>query len=219
MERKIQYVIVSLLCSFFFTPAVLADDRLNAPLLIRVGAYENKPKIFTDESGNVVGLFADILNHISKEEGWQLEYVHGSWSQCLKRLEENEIDLMVDVAYSEKRAQKYHFTNVTVLINWAIVYAGTNQKIESLIDLNGKRIAVMKASIHTEGVEGIKSLAKNFDINCRFVEVESYQEVFERISNGEVEAGVVNRIYGSLFSKAYNVRQTSPLDICSNTSW
>ncbi|MDJ0819670.1 MAG: transporter substrate-binding domain-containing protein [Desulfobacterales bacterium] len=209
MERKIQYVIVSLLCSFFFTPAVLADDRLNAPLLIRVGAYENKPKIFTDESGNVVGLFADILNHISKEEGWQLEYVHGSWSQCLKRLEENEIDLMVDVAYSEKRAQKYHFTNVTVLINWAIVYAGTNQKIESLIDLNGKRIAVMKASIHTEGVEGIKSLAKNFDINCRFVEVESYQEVFERISRGEVEAGVVNRIYGSLFSQAYNVRETS----------
>ena len=186
MGRKNQYVMVSLLCLLFFTPAIFADDRLNAPLSIRVGVYENKPKIFTDESGHVVGLFADILHHVSKEEGWQLEYVHGSWSQCLKRLEENEIDLMVDVAYSEKRAQKYHFTNETVLINWAIVYAGTNQNIESLVDLNDKRIAVMKASIHTEGVEGFKSLAKNFDVNCRFVEVESYQEVFEQISNGEV---------------------------------
>ena len=86
MVRKRNYAIISLLCLVFFTAEVFADDRLNTPLSIRVGAYENNPKIFSDASGRIVGLFPDILNHIAEKEGWQLEYVHGTWTQCLKRL-------------------------------------------------------------------------------------------------------------------------------------
>ena len=124
--------------------------------MIRVGAYENQTKIYTDESGKIVGLFPDVLNYIAQKEGWALKYVHGTWSQCLERLEKNEIELMPDVAFSEKRALKYNFNNETFLVNWATVYTGKNQIIESPVDFNGKKIAVMKGSIHTEGENGIK---------------------------------------------------------------
>jgi two-component system sensor histidine kinase EvgS len=198
------------LCSApFFSSIAFADDSLQAPLIIRVGAYENRPKIYTDESGNIVGLFPDVLNYTAQKEGWRLQYVHGTWSQCLERLKKNEIDLMVDVAFSEERAREYNFTHETFLVNWATVYAGRKQAIESLIDLSGKKIAVMKNSIHTEGDGGIKSLALKFDIDCTFVEVDSYKEVFELLSNNKVDAGIVNRIFGSLFSKEYEVRKTS----------
>ena len=95
----------------FFSANVFADNTPPAPLIIRVGAYENQPKIYTDESGKIVGLFPDVLTYIAQKEGWVLKYVHGTWSQCLERLEKNEIDLMSDVAFSEKRAQKYNFSN------------------------------------------------------------------------------------------------------------
>ena len=186
-----------------------ADDTLQVPLIIRVGAYENRPKIYTDDSGNIVGLFPDVLNYTAQKEGWRLKYVHGTWSQCLERLKKNEIDIMVDVAFSEERAQDYNFSHETFLVNWATVYTGPKQAIESLIDLSGKKIAVMQDSIHTEGEGGIKALALKFDIDCTFVEVESYKEVFELLSNNKVDAGIVNRIFGSLFSKEYDVRKTS----------
>ena len=203
-------VILVFLCSpSFFSSNAFADDTLQAPLIIRVGAYENRPKIYTDESGNIVGLFPDVLNYTAQKEGWRLKYVHGTWSQCLERLKKNEIDLMVDVAFSEERAQEYDFSHETFLVNWATVYAGRKQAIESLIDLNGKKIAVMKGSIHTEGDGGIKALALKFDIDCTFVEVDSYKEVFELLSNNEVDAGIVNRVFGSLFSEEYDVRKTS----------
>ncbi len=204
------YVIAAVLCSspLFFANA-LADDRLQKPLTIKVGAYENRPKIYTDESGNIVGLFPDVLNYIAKKEGWRLKYVPGTWSQCLERLKKNEIDIMVDVAFSEERAQEFSFSHETFLVNWAAVYIGRKQAIESLIDLSGKKIAVMKGSIHTEGEGGIKALALKFDIDCTFVEVEGYKEVFELLSNNEVDAGIVNRIFGSLFSKEYEIRKTS----------
>lgn len=204
------FILLILLCSYsFFSVSAFADDTPQAPLIVRVGAYDNQPKIYTDETGKVVGLFPDVLTYIAKKENWTLKYVHGTWRQCLERLENNEIDLMVDVAFSEKRAQKYIFSNETFLVNWATVYSSKNQAIESLIDLNGKKIAVMKGSIHTEGDGGIKKLALKFDIDCSFVEVDSYKEVFELLSSNEVDAGIVNRIFGSLFAEEYEIKQTS----------
>ena len=186
-----------------------ADSTYQVSRIIRVGAYENQPKIYTDETGNIVGLFPDILNYTAQKEGWRLKYLHGTWSQCLERLKRNEIDIMVDVAFSEKRAQEYKFNHQTFLVNWATVYAGRKQAIDSLIDLSGKKIAVMQNSIHTEGEDGIKTLALKFDIDCTFVEVASYQEVFELLSDDKVDAGIVNRIFGALFSEEYDVKKTS----------
>ena len=195
--------------SILFYEEGFADDKLQVPLTIRVGAYENRPKIFSNNNGKVVGLFPDILEYIAKKEGWELKYVHGTWSQCLDRLAENKIDLMVDVAFSNEREKKYSFTNETFLVNWATVYSGSTNTITSLIDLNGKKIAVMKGSIHTDGNGGIKKLAEKFDINCSFVEVDNYREVFQLVSDKEVDAGIVNRIFGALFSGEFHVKKTA----------
>jgi len=199
--------LVILIPPFFFLNA-LSDDQHQNTLIIRVGAYDNHPKIYTDQSGKIVGLFPDVLNYIAQKEGWILQYVQGSWSECLTRLTNNDIDLMVDVAFSEQRANQYTFSNETFLVNWATVYTNRTQKIDSLIDLNGKKVAVMKGSIHTDGDGGIKKLATKFDIACHFVEVSSYQNVFELLSNNNVDAGIVNRLFGSLHSDSYDVKKT-----------
>ncbi len=105
----------------FCSPNAVADNAMNDPLIIRVGAYENPPKIYTDETGAIVGLFPDVLNYIAEKEGWKFNYVHGTWSECLDRLEKNEIDLMVDVAYSEERGSlfspSFGVTKTSIIFN------------------------------------------------------------------------------------------------------
>ena len=100
-------------------------------LRVRVGAYDNQPKIYTDSKGHVIGLFPDILSYIAFKEGWRLEYVHGSWTEALERLEKNEIDVMVDVAFSEERAKKFIFSKETIFTNWAIVYTKKGFEIDT----------------------------------------------------------------------------------------
>ncbi|MBI9100769.1 MAG: transporter substrate-binding domain-containing protein [Spirochaetales bacterium] len=157
----------------------------------------------------MVGLFPDILENISSKEGWHIEWIPGTWSQCLQRLEKGEIDLMVDVAFSEERAELYNFTKETMLVNWAVIYTGATVTVQSLMDLSGKKIAVMKGSIHTEGMGGIKQLIEKFDIDCQFIEVDSYNKVFDLVSKSDADVGVVNRVFGSLFSESFNVHETS----------
>ena len=78
-QLKYFLLIVSLSISFLM-PCLYSKET------IRVGAYENAPKIFTDESGKVSGFWVDITNYIAKKEDWNIEWVHGTWDECLEDL-------------------------------------------------------------------------------------------------------------------------------------
>ena len=78
---------------------------VSAEKKIKVGIYQNEPKVFLDSTGKAQGFFIDILEYIASKEGWQIEYVPATWESNLIKLKQGEIDLLLDVAYSEKRAE------------------------------------------------------------------------------------------------------------------
>ncbi|MDD5039096.1 MAG: transporter substrate-binding domain-containing protein, partial [Dehalococcoidales bacterium] len=145
-----------LLSAAVLSPVVLANDSIT----LRVGLYENSPKIFSDSKGNASGFWPDIIDYIASKEGWEIEYVPGTWEQSLTRLENNEIDMMPDVAYSEERSKLYAFSSETVYVSWSRVYARKGNEIESILDLEGKSVAVLAGSVNVEGPEGIKELVR-----------------------------------------------------------
>ncbi len=197
-------LLTGILClSILVVPALAQDMR--PPMEIRVGVYENAPKVFTAENGQVVGLFPDLLKYIAHQEGWTLKYVPGTWAECLGRLERGDLDVMVDVAFSEARAKRFEFSSETVLINWGMLYTRRGLRIDSVVDLQGKRVAVMQGSIHTDGTRGIKSLLRDFDIECALIEVTDYQGVFSLLDRAQADVGVVNRLFGTLHQKKYGV--------------
>ncbi len=197
----------TLFCLPFLAAALLLP--LAAPAeTIRVGSYQNPPKIFTTPEGEVTGIFPETLSLVAKERNWDIEYIQGSWSECLERLENGKIDLLMDIAFSQKREQIFNFSSEPLLSNWGIIYAQTESNINSINDMNHKTIAVMKDSIHTEGNNGIKALSKRLNFECNYIEVESYREVLTLIDSKQADAGIVNRIYGSLYASKYKVIPT-----------
>jgi len=185
--------------------AVAADDAR----IVRVGIYENQPKIFTDDAGKAAGFWPDIIEDIASEEGWTIEYKHGTWTECLQMLENNEIDMMPDVAYTEERVRKYAFSHETVYISWSRVYTQKGVEINSILDLEGKDIAVLKGSINVEGSDGIKEIIRSYNINCTYTEVDSYIRVFEMVERGEADAGVTSKDFGYQHETNYDVVKTS----------
>ncbi|MHC5079079.1 MAG: PAS domain S-box protein [Planctomycetota bacterium] len=176
------------------------------PQTVRVGVYENKPKVFTEPQGKASGIFIDIIRHIGAEEGWQLEFVPGTWSEGLKRLEGGEIDLMPDVAFSEKRAKIFDFNSVPVLSSWFHVYCHKEDIYESMLDLNGKRVVVLKGSIQEDV---FRDLAHGFGLSCELVLVDDYKRSLELLDARKVDAVVLNRFYGKEHGADYEVKETS----------
>jgi ABC-type amino acid transport substrate-binding protein len=96
-----------ILCSIFvvsFPGPLFASDTT-----VKVGIYENKPKVFVDSANEPQGVFVDILNYIASQEGWQLDYVASTWEKNLEKLETAEIDLLLDIAESDGRAESFDF--------------------------------------------------------------------------------------------------------------
>ncbi len=187
---------------------LLSFSVLSVGEVLKVGVYDNPPKIFINEKGEISGFFADLVNAIALKEGWTIEYVYGTWEEGLQRVEMGEIDVMVDVAFSEERAKLFAFNQETVFINWAAVYSREGFEVNSLLDLAGKKVAVMKDSIHTVGPKGIMNMAQEFGIELKPVVVEDYTSTFELLDTGEVDAAVVNRIFGETFSRNYHAQST-----------
>ncbi len=198
------FIVFSFFCTTVTLPAIFA----NSTRTIKTGIYENEPKIFTDNE-KPSGFWVELLNHIALRENWNIEWVHGTWNECLQRLEEGKIDLMPDVAYTKVRAKKYAFQNETVFISWARVYVPVGSGIQSFLDLNGKRIAVLKGSVNYIGIDGVKELTEKFGIECIFVETDNYNDVFKLLEKKEADAGVVNKNFGNLNEKEYKVKRTA----------
>ncbi len=116
---------------------------------------------------------------------------------------------MVDVAYSDKRALLFDFNSVEVLNNWGILYVQSGSSIDSIDDLEGKNVATMKGSIHTDGDNGIKSLTAQWNVKCNFIELPDYTSVLEYVDSGQADVGVVNRIFGLTHEEDYSIQRTS----------
>lgn len=166
------------------------------PSVLRIGVYNNPPKIGISSSRQPYGFHIDVLDALLEGTGIKPEYVIGTWEENLGRLERGEIDMMPDVAYSSDRAKVFDFNNESVLLNWAVVYTAASEPLNTMADLDGKRVAVMKDSIHTIGEHGIISMASDFGIKCRFIYFDSYEETFTAIRQGRADAAVVNRLFG-----------------------
>lgn len=181
------------------SPRAHADGRT-----VTVGVYENAPKIFTS-NGKPSGIFVDIIEHIAKAEGWHLRYVPGTWGEGLDRAAKGEIDLMPDVAYMAEREKVYAFHKVPVLTGWSQVYARRGSGIQSILDLNGKRIGALENSIQ---LETFTRMANSFGLKITLVPVADYKTEFEMIAAGKVDAGLTNRFYGLAHARKAGLEDT-----------
>ncbi|MDD3045299.1 MAG: PAS domain S-box protein [Candidatus Delongbacteria bacterium] len=175
---------------------------------LKVGVYDNPPKIFLNDKGDVDGLWHKITVEIARKENWEIEWVYGSWDECLHRLETGEIDIMPDTGVTPEREIKYVFNEETVYLSWNRIYAWKGSEINTVLDLEGKKIAGLRNSFDLEGPEGLKKLLKDFSINAYVIEMNSYEDIFTALKRNEIEAGIVDKDFGVLNETKYSVAKT-----------
>ena len=173
---------------------------------VRVGVYPNEPKIFTNAAGQASGIFADLVREIAREEGWALEFVPCEWQACLEALEAGQLDLMPDVAHNAQRAQRFDFHETPVMYSWSQVYRHPAVPIHSILDLEGRRVAVLEGSIQ----EGrFAELAAGFGIHPQLLPVQSLDEAFRLVATGRADAAISNHFFGNLHAPRNRLVETA----------
>lgn len=196
-----------LIYAFIFSLLVLATGTdACAGRVVRVGVYQNAPKVFLDEQGQPTGIFIDLLEEIAARQDWQLKYVAGSWAQGLDRLRRGELELMPDVAKTAQRETEFAFHREPVLSDWFQIYARPGSGIKSLVDLDGKRLAVLDQSVQEAA---FARLAAEFELRVSLQPFPDYQELFAAVADGRTDAAISNRFYGVLHAERQGLADTA----------
>ena len=197
--RTRSYFLLLILCLLSAIAASAADQR------IIVGLHDNTPLIFTDTDSRVKGIAVDILTHIARKEGWNIQYRPGSYAQCTRRLETGAIDLLPGMAMSAQLEDKFTFGKETIVANWGQLYISSDATFSDILDFHEKDVAVVEADIYFQFFE---TILDKFEIRPRFIMVDSYGKVLSMVHEKTVSAGIVPRLYGAYYEKRFRVRQS-----------
>ncbi|MBN2164043.1 MAG: transporter substrate-binding domain-containing protein [Pontiellaceae bacterium] len=167
---------------------------------VRVGVYEMPPHMFTDYDGSIVGFFPEVLEQIAVNQGWSLEYVHGTRAECFDMLARGEVDLSVDTEGADGL-----YPSDTVFINWDTAFSRSGLTIQSIADLENRNIVVVQDG----GKTSIADLLRAESISCTVTTVEDCREVFLLLDAQGADVGFVNHLYGVLHCNEYDVNVSS----------
>jgi diguanylate cyclase (GGDEF)-like protein len=201
-RARLAIVLLASLIAWVPCPRTAAADLPT----VRVGTFDNSPIVFAQPDHAIGGIAIDVLREIARREHWELVFVHGPWAEKLQELESGKIDILVGIAYSEPRAERFAYSRETLLSNWGLVFKRHGTQIASLLDLEGKRLALMQRSIHTTAME---QELKQFGVNFTPVAADNYAGVLRLVESGQADAGVVNRVFSALNAANFDVDATA----------
>ena len=171
---------------------------------LRVACFE-KDRIVEFEEGRVKGFAVDVFDHIAKQEGWSVEYLPGTLPESITRLSAGEADLILTLGYTEERSRRFAYSSEVLLTTWGRVFTSKGSEVQSLIDLEGKRVGYVDDSFF---YPIMRDLLQQFELECTFVKAKSYDSMFQQISVDRLDAGLADRL------KAYTL--SSSLEISEN---
>ena len=211
MKRLFLLFILQLVLLVFIQDTIAAPS---SPVTVRIAAFNLYPTIFQAKDGSVQGFYVDFLKEIASREGWDIEYVYGNWADGLARIKSGEVDVITNVAFNMERAAFMDYGKVPLLTVWSELYVPVGSAIESIREVKGKKIGVMKGDFNGNN---FVNLVEKLEIPCEIVEYGNFEEVFKAIFSKQVDGGVVNNTFGAAKQNEYNIRSSgvvfNPFDI------
>jgi PAS domain S-box-containing protein len=187
--------------ALFAAPGI-STVRAASGRMVKVGVYQNEPKIFRDADGRAAGFFIDLLEEIAVREEWTLVYLSCQWVDCLADLESGDLDLMPDVAFTPERSAVFDFHRTPVADSWSQIYARSDMEIIGFSNLSGKRVAVLDGSIQQTVFD---QLMKGFGIPVTVLPMDSLKAAFQSSADGSADAAIANHFFGDYFYETYGL--------------
>lgn len=140
------------------------------------------PWTYHDEAGTLTGLDVAIGKKIAEKLGVEARFEETDWDSILAGVDSGRFDIACNgVGYTEKRAEKYNFSDPYVYTHKVLVVRADNEDIKTVEDLEGKTTANTASSTYA-------ALAEEY--GATVTPVNTLTETIELLVNGRVDATI-----------------------------
>ena len=97
------------------------------------------------------------------------------------------------------------FNESSVFVSWGQVYSGKGVQVESVLDLKGQPLALVRKDINSAN---FKKLAAGFQVKIDSLEVDSYDQAGKLVSLGQAKAMILPNVLSRPFAGRYHLHPT-----------
>ncbi|MBB6497764.1 ABC transporter substrate-binding protein [Methanococcus maripaludis] len=152
---------------------------------LTVGVFKHAPPAVYEQNGKLIGFEVELVSEIAKRMNLNVEFKEYMFSNLLNAVANNKVDCAIsDISISPEREKIVSFTRAYSHTE-LVVLVRKESGIQTITDLNGKKIGVVDETIHETKA---KSLQKSMDFEI--VEYETPIELYNDLNNGKIDATI-----------------------------
>lgn len=172
---------------------------------IKIALFPLKPLLFKDNNGNPNGFIYDIIEYIAKKHDIETTYVFGSRIDSLQNIVSGRVDLMTTIDDSEYRVLDMDYENESIYNLWGQVYSKPNANINTIFDLQNKKIGILRYD--SNGEKFIEMINK-FKIKRHLLFYDKIEDAYKDLNAGKLDSVVYNIIDNYSLLRTYNFEKT-----------
>ncbi|MEE9345737.1 MAG: transporter substrate-binding domain-containing protein, partial [Methylococcales bacterium] len=158
------------------------------------GSPDWTPFNFVEENGKYSGIANDYLILIAKKTGLEFKISIDQWSNNLKKISDQQIDILPSVYYTEERS--HYLTYSTPYFEMLdYFFIRDDLHVKTFADLDGKRVALPEKYAH------IELLRKHFP-KINIVTVNTFSDAIEAVLENRADM-----LYDTYASLSYTLKQ------------
>ncbi|MBT1070506.1 transporter substrate-binding domain-containing protein [Pelotalea chapellei] len=146
----VRCALILMLCLIHHDEACADAAKANRPAeatLIVGGDRDYPPYEFIDKDGHPAGYNVDLTRAIADVMGMKVDFRFGSWSEMREGLNNNSINILQGISFSEERSRNLDFSPPHTIVHHAIFARKGTTPVSSLEELRGKKVIVFRDGI------------------------------------------------------------------------
>ena len=174
------------------------------PIITLAGGDSYEPFLIKESDGLITGHDMELLNLVGQKIGIEFKVEVGNWEIMQKKAQEKKYDGLVTAGYDKSREKSLVASKPYLkFVPLVITKKGNPEKIYSLDDLNGKKVAIENGNLLFERI--VKETGKDIKI----VYVNDMKEMLEAVVSNRVDFTVVDE---SIFYLAKQIGVSSLIE-------
>ncbi|CCK79301.1 transporter substrate-binding domain-containing protein [Desulfobacula toluolica] len=190
----------------FVSPAHLygwvSDAGIQSKRLSTIIVDNYYPYTFVNKQGEPDGFSVDLIKAVTQAIDLALDIRVDDWNKAVESLKAGKVDLLPMMAYSKDRDVYFDFSVPHTIAFDAFFTREGEQKIESMEDLYGKTIFVMKQDQAHNYLQSIDSISPD-----RLILTNSIPETLEKLSSGKGDVALIPKLVGLIFLKKMDLKK------------
>lgn len=208
MKRKIKVILTTVLLALLVTGCGTSKkEASNGEKVVKVGTmgvYE--PFSFEDKNGKLTGYDIEVLRAIDPLiDSVKFEYIASPWDTLFVGLDSDRFQLLAnEITSNPERVARYTLTKNSYFKDMSQpIVLSSNKTINSLKDLEGKKVGITVGDSHAIALEKYNSENGN-KIKIEYYETD-INTILQDLLNGRIDATINNPIMAKEKAKVQNI--------------